>query len=113
MPADSIGGAVNLKSASPLDMKKDRRISYGVSFRWAPGWIENVPMAQDHPLHPTLKLNWQEVFSVFGGKRNLGLTFSTFYSENVSGGFTGTNAYESTLSKRAYQYDYQSARPIQ
>ncbi|MCR6630384.1 MAG: TonB-dependent receptor plug domain-containing protein [Magnetospirillum sp.] len=108
MPADSIGGAINMKSASPLDMKANRRITYGASFRWAPNWIENVPMAHDHPLHPTLKLNWQEVFSVFGGQRNLGLTFSTFYSENASGGHTGTNAYESTLNKRAYQYDYQS-----
>lgn len=108
MPADSIGGAVNLKSASPLDRKDRRRISYGASFRWAPEWVENVPMAYDHPLHPTLKFNWQEVMDVFGGQRNLGVTFSTFYSENASGGHTGTNAYESTLSRRAYQYDYQT-----
>ena len=108
MSADSIGGAVNFKSASSLDMKGGRRISYGASFRWAPGWVENVPLAQEHPLHPTLKVGWQEVFGVLGGARNLGLTFNAFYSENASGGFTGTNAFENVLVRKAYLYDYQS-----
>jgi TonB-dependent receptor len=108
MPADSIGGAINFKSASPLDMKGGRRITYGASFRWAPRWVKNVPMAYEHPLHPTLKAGWQQVFDVGGGQRNLGLTFNTFYSENSSGGFTGTNAYENTLSRHAYLYDYQA-----
>jgi TonB-dependent receptor len=108
MPADSIGGAINFKSASPLDMKVNRRINYSASFRWAPKWVENVPMAYEHPIHPAVKLNWQEVFSVFGKERNLGLTFNVFYSENVSGGHTGTNNLQATLEKRAYLYDFQS-----
>ena len=108
LPADSIGGAVNFKSASPLDLKGGRRLSYGASFRWALREVENVPLAYEHPLHPTLKLAWQEVFGVFGGRRNLGLTFNAFYSENASGGFTGTNAYENVLTRHAYLYDYQS-----
>lgn len=108
MPADSIGGAINLKSASPLDLKRERRISYGASFRWAPRWVENVPMAWDHPLHPTFKFSWQQVFGVGGGERKVGLVCNAFYSENASGGHTGTNAYESTLARRAYQYDFQS-----
>ncbi len=108
MPADSIGGAVNFKSASPLDMKGARRITASASFRWAPRWVENVPMAYDHPLHPTLKVGWQQVLGIFGGARNLGVTFNAFYSENASGGYTGTNAYQTTLSRRAFLYDYQS-----
>lgn len=108
MPADSIGGAINFKSASSLDMKGDRRISYATTLRWAPKWIENVPIAYEHPLHPSVKMNWREVFSVFGKQRNLGLTFNAFYSENASGGYTGTNAYQATLERRAYLYDYQS-----
>jgi TonB-dependent receptor len=108
MPADSIGGAVNFKSASPLDMKSKRRITYGTSFRWATHAFENVPLAYEHPLHPTLKVGWQEVFGVGGGERNLGVAFNAFYSENSSGGFTGTNAYENVLTRRAYLYDYQA-----
>jgi iron complex outermembrane recepter protein len=108
MPADSIGGAINLKSASTLDMKGNRRVSYSASFRYAPRWVENVPMAHDHPLHPTLKLGWREVRSVFGGERNLGISINAFYSENSSGGHTGTNGYQATLDRRAYQYDFQS-----
>ncbi len=108
MPADSIGGAVNFKSASSLDMKGGRRFSYGASVRWAPRGIENVPLAYAHPLHPTLKVGWQEVFGVLGGTRNLGLTFNAFYSENASGGYTGTNTYENVLTRRAYLYDFQS-----
>ena len=108
MPADSIGGAINFKSGSPLDIKGHRRVSFSTSVRWAPQWIENVPMAQERPLHPTAKVNWREVLGVFGRERNLGLTFNAFYSENASGGYTGTNAYENTLSRRAYLYDYQA-----
>jgi TonB-dependent receptor len=108
MPADSIGGAINFKSASPLDMSGRRRVSFSTSLRWAPEWVENVPMAHERPLHPAAKVNWREVFGVAGGERNLGLTFNAFYSENASGGYTGTNAYENTLSRRAYLYDYQA-----
>ena len=108
MPSDSIGGAVNFKSTSPLDLKGDRRLSYGATLRWATRAFENVPLAYEHPLHPTLKVGWQEVFGVLGGQRNLGLTFNAFYSENSSGGFTGTNAYENVLTRHAYLYDYQS-----
>lgn len=108
MPADSIGGAVNFKSASPLDMKGRRRVTYGASFRWATRAFDNVPLAYAHALHPTLKVGWQEVLGVFGGERNLGVTVSAFYSENASGGFTGTNAFENVLTRRAYLYDYQS-----
>ncbi len=108
MPADSIGGAINFKSASPLDLKGPRRISYSATVRWAPRWLENVPMAHDHPVHPVIKLGARDVFSVGGGERNLGVTVNLFYSENASGGFTGTNAYENTLSRRAFLYDFQS-----
>ena len=108
MPADSIGGAINFKSASPLDMKGTRRITYGASFRWATRAFDNVPLAYEHSLHPTLKAGWQEVFGVWGGQRNLGVTVNAFYSENSSGGFTGTNAYENVLTRHAYLYDYQS-----
>ena len=108
MPADSIGGAVNFKSASPLDLKGRRRVSFSTSLRWAPEGIKNVPMAYEHPLHPTAKVNWREVFGVRGGERNLGLSFNAFYSENASGGYTGTNAFENTLNRHAYLYDYQA-----
>ena len=108
MLADSIGGAVNFKSSSPLDMKGVRRITYGASFRWATRAFDNVPLAYGHALHPTLKVGWQEVFGVGHQERNLGVTVNAFYSENSSGGFTGTNAYENVLTRRAYLYDYQS-----
>jgi TonB-dependent receptor len=108
MPADSIGGAVNFKSASPLDMKDKRRLSLGLSLRWTTRSLDNVPLAYDHPLHPTIKMNWQEVFNIFGGRRNLGVSVNAFYSENASGGFTGTHTYEDTMSRRAYMYDYQA-----
>jgi TonB-dependent receptor len=108
MPADSIGGAVNFKSGSPLDMKGTRRVTYGASFRWATRAFDNVPLAYEHALHPTLKIGWQEVFGVGREQRNLGVTVNAFYSENASGGFTGTNAYENVLTRRAYLYDYQS-----
>lgn len=108
MPGDSIGGAINFKSASSLDMKGNERTSYKASFRWATKMFDNVPLAYEHPLHPTLELSTQRVFDVFGSQRNLGVTLNTFYSENSSGGYTGTNAYQNVLTRHAYLYDYQA-----
>lgn len=43
MPGDSLGGAVNLKTRSPLNMKEKRIISYGTSVRYAAPFFDHTP----------------------------------------------------------------------
>lgn len=106
MPADSLGGSVNLKTRSPLNMKEKRRISYRAAGRWAPGFYDHIPMRRDRPLHPLLSLSYQERFDVLGGDRNLGVSLDTFYSENVNAVDQTLLDYEFTTRSPAYVYDY-------
>lgn len=85
--ADSLGGTINFKTRSTFSMKEDRRTTYNFSVRTAPSFFEQTPIRSQHRSHPVLNLTHQQVFSVFGGSRNLGTSVNLFYSENAVGGF--------------------------
>lgn len=106
MPADSLGGAVNLKTRSPLNMTEKRRISYRAAARWAPDFYDHISLRRDHPLHPLLSLSYQERFGMFGGDRNLGVSVDLFYSENVNSVDQTLLDYQFSTASPAYIYDY-------
>jgi len=108
--ADSLGGTINLKTRSPLNMKEKRRVSYSATMRVAPSFTEQVPRREEHRAHPLITLAYQEVFSVLGGERNLGIAANLFYSENAVGQFRVTHQYQNTanLTDPAYHWSYQS-----
>jgi iron complex outermembrane recepter protein len=85
--ADSLGGTINFKSRSTFSMRENHRTTYNFSTRWAPPFFEQTPIRQQHRAHPILNLTHQQVFSVFGDQRNLGVSLNVFYSENAVGGF--------------------------
>jgi len=85
--ADSLGGTINFKSRSTFSMREDHRTTYNFSTRWAPPFFEQTPIRREHRAHPILNLTHQQVFSVFGDQRNLGVSLNLFYSENAVGGF--------------------------
>jgi len=107
MPGDSLGGAVNLKTRSPLAMKEKRRIEYGASARWAPAFLDNIPLRSGHRIHPMLSMGYQEVFDVMGESRNLGVSLKAFYSENVNTVDQTLLDYQSnSINAPAYVWDY-------
>ncbi|MBI4623077.1 MAG: TonB-dependent receptor [Verrucomicrobia bacterium] len=106
--ADSLGGTVNLKSRSPLSMKEKRRVTYNFSGRWAPPFTQQIPLREAHRFHPLFNLGYQEVFSVFGGERNLGVAVNGFYSEHATGWFLTTRDFQNTTSTPAYVWDYRT-----
>jgi iron complex outermembrane receptor protein len=106
--ADSLGGTINLRSRSPLSMREKRRISYSASVRWAPPFFEHVPLREAHRAHPLFNLQWQEVFGVLGGERNLGVSMNLFYSENAVGGFRTIRDFQNTTTAPAYLWDYRT-----
>ena len=85
--ADSLGGTINFKSRSTFSMRENHRTTYNFSTRWAPPFFEQTPIRREHRAHPILNLTHQQVFSVFGDQRNLGVSLNMFYSENAVGGF--------------------------
>jgi iron complex outermembrane receptor protein len=106
--ADSLGGTLNLKSRSPLSMKEKRRITYNFSARWAAPFTEQIPLREDHRIHPLLNVAYQEVFDVFGADRNLGVAVNLFYSEQAVGFYRVTTDWQNTLNRPAYVWDYRT-----
>ncbi len=106
--AGSIGGTINLKSRSPLSMREKRRLSYSAGVRVAPSFTEQTPTRENHRAHPLFNVQWQELFDVLGGDRNLGVSVNLFYSENAVGGFRTVRDFQNTTAQPAYLWDYRT-----
>ena len=106
--AGSLGGTVNLKSRSTLSMKEKRRVTYNFSGRLAPPGTQQIPLREEHRLHPLFNLGYQEVFDVPGGQRNLGVSVNLFYSEQAVGFFSTTRDFQDTAATPAYVWDYRT-----
>ncbi len=104
--ADSLGGTLNMKTRSPLNLREKRRISYSGTVRVAPSFTEQIPAREQHRAHPLFTLGYQEVFGVFGGQRNLGVAVNLFYSENAVGGFRTVRDYQNTPDDPAFIWSY-------
>ncbi|WP_414660004.1 TonB-dependent receptor [Horticoccus sp. 23ND18S-11] len=106
--ADSLGGTVNFKTRSTFSMRENRRTNYNFSMRYAPPFFEQTPMRSQHRAHPILNVSHQEVFSVFGESRNLGVSANLFWSENAVGGFANIFDYTNLINGPAPVWDYQT-----
>ncbi len=106
--ADSLGGTVNFKTRSTFAMREDRRTTYNFSMRMAPSFFEQTPLRSQHRAHPVLNLAHQQVFSVFGGSRNLGVSANLFFSENAVGGFATILDRTNIADDPAPIWDYQT-----
>jgi iron complex outermembrane receptor protein len=106
--ADSLGGTINMKTRSPLNMREKRRLSYSATARIAPSFTTQVPLREQHRAHPLITLGYQEVFGIFGAERNLGVAVNLFYSENAVGGYRVTYDYQNAINSPAYVWGYQT-----
>ena len=106
--ADSLGGSVNLKTRSPLNMKERRRFGYSLGLRWAPPFYPHTQERRKHPIHPLTNFSYQEVFDVLGGSRNLGVAVNLFYSENVNAPSSMQFDYQNTPDAPAYLWDFRT-----
>jgi len=106
--AESLGGSVNMKTRSTLNMKENRRFTYNFSARVAPSFTEQIPTREQHRSHPVLNFGYQEVFGVFGGHRNLGVAVNAFYSENAVGFYRTDRDFQNTINEPAYLWSYQT-----
>ncbi|MGH7957422.1 MAG: TonB-dependent receptor domain-containing protein, partial [Opitutaceae bacterium] len=99
---------VNFKSRSALNMREKRRLTYNVTARIAPSFTQQIPIREQHRAHPIMNFGYQEVFDVFGGQRNLGVTVNGFYSENAVGGFRTDRDFQNTTAQPAYVWSYET-----
>ena len=106
--ADSLGGTINFKSRSPLSMREKRRITYTLSARIAPSFTQQIPLREERRTHGLVTLGYQEVFDVFGGSRNLGVSISLFNSETALGWFTSQRDVQNIATGPAFLWDYRT-----
>ncbi|MBI2497414.1 MAG: TonB-dependent receptor, partial [Opitutae bacterium] len=104
--ADSLGGQINLKTRSPLAMRENRRINYNLSGRLFPSFADRTVPLADHPFNSDVSVSYTEIYSVGGGTRNLGLTFSASYQNVVNSIDYDFNQYENTTNPIANFRDY-------
>ena len=107
--AESLGGMINLKTRSALSMREKRRIDYNVAARWAPPFYYATEARREHPIHPSIKLGYQEVFSVGGDNRNLGIMANVYYAENVNSRDLMVYDYQNTPNSPAYVHTFSAS----
>jgi TonB-dependent receptor len=103
---DSLGGNLNLKSRSTLNLKEKQVMNFSANVRAAPPGTTQIPLREAHRYHPLFTLAYQEVFGVLGGERNLGVQVNVFYSENAIGGVIVNRNFQNTTDSPAYVWDY-------
>ncbi len=107
--ADSLGGTINFKTRSPLNMKEKRRISYNASVSTIPTWVDQVPIREKHRSHPLFNGAYIEKFRIFGAsEENLALSVNMFYSENAFGFFRSQRDYAQNNNYPGYVWDYRT-----
>jgi len=79
---DAIGGTVNLITKSAFDRTgRTLRLRVGSSYSFTYG--KSVAYDASSWLAPILNLDYGQVFSVFGGQRNLGITFNANWKRTM------------------------------
>lgn len=112
MDGDSVGGNINLRSASIFDRANPRRITFAVSAGMRTFGDSVPPTAYtSNRIRPTYAFGYADVF---GGKKNIGIAVNLSESLNwtPSAGLL-LNTYETTATYPAYlrvftHYDYHS-----
>ncbi|HEY1107704.1 MAG TPA: carboxypeptidase-like regulatory domain-containing protein, partial [Opitutaceae bacterium] len=108
-PVDSLGGGVNFKTRSPLNMREKRRVNYSGTVRTAPSWTEQVPLREKRRTHGLFNVGYQEKFAIFGADvENLAVSVNGFFSENAFGFFRTIRDYQQTNTQPAYLWDYRT-----
>ena len=106
MDASSLGGTLNMKTKSPLSSTRDSEYTYRLGARWAPPFAPHNPLRRERPVHPEASGSYQTVFSILGGKRNLGIALNGVYFESVGDYIRTLRDYQSTNGSPAYMWDY-------
>ncbi|MDR2675931.1 MAG: TonB-dependent receptor [Opitutaceae bacterium] len=103
---NSLGGSVNLKSLSTL-RNRGRVFTYRVSGVWAPSFADQIPLVtKNQALSAKLNLSYRDIFSVLGGKNNLGVSLSLIRDESFKGYYSNAYVYEYTTDSPAFIWNY-------
>ena len=107
--ADSMGGRINFKTRSPLNMRENHRTSYNFSVVHAAAFTENIPLREAHRTHPLFNLSHMQKFQIFGSDTaNLAVSVNATYSENAFGYYQTDRDFQQTDTRPAFLWDYRT-----
>jgi TonB-dependent receptor len=104
--ADGFGAQINLKTRSPLAMSEQRRFTYNYNNNYAPQQSERATSYSKHPFSYSANAGYTEVFDVFGGRRNFGLSVNLSNQQVVRQFNQDLLQYENTVNPNAAFRDY-------
>ena len=108
-PVDSLGGGVNFKTKSPLNIREKRRVNYSLTARMAPWFTEQVPLREARRTHELVNVSYIEKFAIFGSDtENLAVSVNAFKSENAFGFYRTTRDFQQTNTTPAFLWDYRT-----
>jgi len=84
MDAGSLGGNVEMSTRNALAMATDQELSFQLGDKWAAPFFAHTPYTRSRPQHPLAYLGLGQIFDVFGGHHNLGISLNVSYSENAT-----------------------------
>jgi iron complex outermembrane receptor protein len=79
---NAISGYINLRTKRAFDRAPGRRLTAAVGTKWSDLRQDGSVPGKDRPKLDLLSLDYSEVFSVFGGANNLGVTGSVNFTSN-------------------------------
>ena len=80
MDGNAISGYINLRTKRAFDRAPGRRITAALGTKWADLKQDSSVPGKDRPKLDLFSLDYSEVFSVFGGRNNLGLASSVNFN---------------------------------
>ena len=107
--AASLGGTVNMKTKSTLNMKENLRLDWRATATYSPGFFDYSPRREDHPWGPLFSLDYRQIFSVGDGNRNLGVYLNLFHRNKLENSTRTETAYATSRDESdAYLYRHRT-----
>lgn len=107
MWASSLGGTINMKTKTTLNMRENRQFTYRAGFKLSPSLFDYTPRRVDSPFGPIAALGYKQLFSIGSGRRNLGVSLELFHSKYTNSIARTDTEYAPTLGN-AYIYRFKT-----
>lgn len=101
MDGNAIAGYMNLRTKRAFDRTPGRLISLTTGTAWAKSYNDGSVPYKDHPEVDLVNLSYSDVFSVFGGRNNLGIV-GTFMRNIGNGLITEVGPRQAAAAQNAY-----------
>ncbi|MDR2676257.1 MAG: TonB-dependent receptor [Opitutaceae bacterium] len=84
MYASAMGGSINMKTKTTLNMRENLLFTYRAGFKINPSIFDYTPRRKDRPFAPLVSLGYKQVLGIGSGRRNFGISLDAFHTTTAS-----------------------------